>query len=54
MAEYIEREALMNFPIRQNHYDRENGNEHFIMALKLCLNMRKTYPLKMRTSPWAT
>lgn len=33
MAEYIEREELMKFPIRRNHYDKEHGkhgNEHFI------------------------
>ena len=30
MTEYIKREELMEFPIRRNHYDRENGNKHFI------------------------
>ena len=30
MAEYIERGALMQFPIRRDHYDRKNGNKHFI------------------------
>ena len=25
MDEYIERGALMQFPIRHNHYDRKNG-----------------------------
>lgn len=30
MSEYIEKEALRQFPIRKDHYDKENGDEHFI------------------------
>ena len=44
MAEYIEREALMNFPIRQNHYDRENGNEHFIIGIETVLEYAENLP----------
>lgn len=34
MTEYIKREELMEFPIRRNHYDRENGNKHFINGIE--------------------
>ena len=37
MAEYIERSALMQFPIRRNHYDRKNGNKHFINGIESVL-----------------
>lgn len=37
MAEYIDREELMKFPIRRDHYDRENGNEHFINGIETVL-----------------
>lgn len=30
MTEYIEREAIMEFPIRKDHCDKERANEHFI------------------------
>lgn len=37
MAEYIERGALMQFPIRRDHYDRKNGNKHFINGIETVL-----------------
>ena len=37
MAEYIEREELMKFPIRRNHYDKEHGNEDFICGIETVL-----------------
>lgn len=37
MAEYIERGALMQFPIRRDHYDRKNGNKHFINGIESVL-----------------
>lgn len=37
MAEYIERGALMQFPIRRDHYDRKNGNRHFINGIETVL-----------------
>lgn len=44
MAEYIERGALMQFPIRRDHYDRENGNEHFINGIETVLEYAKNLP----------
>lgn len=37
MAEYIERGALMQFSIRRDHYDRKNGNRHFINGIETVL-----------------
>lgn len=44
MAEYIERGALMQFPIRRDHYDRENGNEHFINGIETVLEYAEQLP----------
>ncbi len=43
MAEYIERGALMQF-IRRDHYDRENGNEHFINGIETVLEYAENLP----------
>lgn len=37
MAEYINLEELMKFPIRRNHYDKEHGNEDFIYGIETVL-----------------
>ena len=34
MAEYIEREAIMEFPIRKDRCDKEHANEHFIFGIE--------------------
>ena len=44
MAEYIERGALMQFPIRRDHCDRENGNEHFINGIETVLEYAENLP----------
>jgi hypothetical protein len=44
MAEYIEREALMRFPIRLNHYDKEHGNEHFVLGIESVLEYAESLP----------
>lgn len=44
MAEYIERDALMQFPIRRDHYDRKNGNEHFINGIESVLEYAENLP----------
>lgn len=45
MAEYIERGALMQFPIRRNHYDRKNGNKHFINGIESVLEYAENLPV---------
>ena len=44
MTEYIERGALMQFPIRRNHYDRKNGNKHFINGIESVLEYAENLP----------
>jgi hypothetical protein len=44
MTEYIKREELMEFPIRRNHYDRENGNKHFINGIETVLEYAENLP----------
>lgn len=44
MAEYIERGALMQFPIRRDHYDRKNGNEHFINGIETVMEYAANLP----------
>ena len=44
MVEYIERGALMQFPIRRNHYDRKNGNKHFINGIESVLEYAENLP----------
>ena len=44
MAEYIEREELMKFPIRQNHYDKEHGSKDFIYGIETVLEYAESLP----------
>ena len=44
MAEYIERRALMQFPIRRDCYDRKNGNKHFINGIETVLEYAENLP----------
>lgn len=40
----ISREALMQFPIRRDHYDRENGSEEFISGIETVLEYAESLP----------
>lgn len=44
MVEYIDREELMKFPIRRNHYDKEHGNEHFIFGIEAVMEYAENLP----------
>ena len=44
MAEYIERKALMKFPIRSDHCDKEHANEHFICGIETVLEYAESLP----------
>lgn len=44
MAEYIEREAIMEFPIRKDHCDKERANEHFIFGIESVLEYVENLP----------
>lgn len=44
MAEYIEREAIMEFPIRKDNCDKERANEHFIFGIESVLEYVQNLP----------
>ena len=44
MAEYINREAIMKFPIRKDHCDKEHANEHFINGIESVLEYVENLP----------
>ena len=41
---YIELEALMNFPIRRDHYDKKNGDVNFISGIESVLEYAEYLP----------
>lgn len=42
---YIKLEDLMAFPIRIDHYDKENGNEHFVYGVETVLEYAENLPI---------
>lgn len=44
MAEYIEREVIMRFPIRKDRCDKEHANEHFIFGIESVLEYVENLP----------
>lgn len=44
MAEYLEREAIMKFPIRKDQSDKEHANEHFIFGIESVLEYVENLP----------
>ena len=44
MDKYINLEELTKFPIRQNHYDKEHGNEDFICGIETVLEYAENLP----------
>lgn len=44
MAEYIEKEKLMAFPIRIDHYDEKNGNLQFVLGIESVLEYAENLP----------
>ena len=43
-GDLISREALMQFPIRWNHYDEENGSKEFISGIETVLEYAQNLP----------
>ena len=43
-GDLISRSELLKFPIRRDHYDRENGNEHFINGIETVMEYAETLP----------
>lgn len=44
MAEYIEREKLMTFPIRIDNYDKENGDLNVVLCIECVLEYAQNLP----------
>ena len=44
MAEYINREAIMKFPIRKGRCDKEHANGHFINGIESVLEYVENLP----------
>ena len=44
MAECIKREDILKFPIRRNHCDKENANEHFISGIETVMEFIEILP----------
>lgn len=44
MAEYIELDALMKYPIRIDHYDKEHGNKDFVLGIESVLEYAEALP----------
>ena len=44
MAEYINMETIMKFPIRKDHCDKEHANGHFINGIESVLEYVENLP----------
>ncbi len=44
MSKMISLDALMDFPIRKDHYDKEHGNEHYIFGVEAVLEYAQNLP----------
>lgn len=44
MTEYIALDALLKYPIRADHYDKEHGNEDFILGIESVLEYAQAIP----------
>ena len=44
MSRMISLDALMSFPIRQDRYDKEHGNEHYIFGVEAVLEYAQSLP----------
>ena len=44
MDEYVKRAAIMEFPIRKDHCDKERANEHFILGIESVLEYVENLP----------
>ena len=44
MDDYVKRAAIMEFPIRKDHCDKERANEHFIFGIESVLEYVQNLP----------
>lgn len=45
MPEYVDREAIKKYPIRLNHYDKKNGNYHFVLGIESVMEYVDDLPI---------
>lgn len=45
MGRLINLDELLKFPIRINHYDKEHGNEHFVIGIETVLEYAENLPV---------
>ena len=54
--ELIDKAALMKYPIRIDHYDKEHGNEHFVLGIESVLEFAEQLPtidaVEVRHGTW--
>ena len=48
---YIKLEDLQKFPIRLNNYDKENGNEDFVLGIEFVIEYAENLPKAEPTIP---
>ena len=44
MKEYIERAAVLSYPIRKDHCDKEHANEHFMFGIESVMEYVENLP----------
>ena len=58
MKEYIERAAVLSYPIRADHCDKKNANEHFIFGIESVMEYVENLPaadvVEVRHGRWLT
>ena len=58
MDEYIEREALLKYPIRIGHYDKEHGNKDFVLGIESVMEYAEALPaadvVEVKHGRWIT
>lgn len=56
MKEYIERAAVLSYPIRADHCDKKNANEHFIFGIESVMEYVENLPaadvVEVRHARW--
>lgn len=50
----IDLDALLQFPIRANHYDRENGSEEFVFGVESVLDYAENLPPAYVEQKWTS
>lgn len=43
----IDLDELLKFPIRIDHYDKEHGDENFVLGIEFVLEYAETMPIKV-------